>query len=652
MMRMPESAAGAATETHLTVFAGFPAASWTFALRVWLAVMLALYASFWLELEAPSTAAITVAIVALPTRGQGLEKAGYRILGTVLGVAISIAIAGVFSQTNHLLLATFSICVGLCAYAAAMLDGNRAYAAALCCITVALIAMQQIDSPQLVFTTGVDRGAAIAIGVLAIGLINDVLATPDYHPVLLHRLEGVQRQLANYVEGVTRGETTSSSVAGGLLSNITALRPEVASLATESSSGSARSAAARAAIVDMVGVVFFARALARLPVAIPASMRRRTTSELAAGVRSMPTAGNSDDQDDGFSELLATCLVWIRDGLLRENERVRESIEAMRAGLQPLQAWRAPLYRSRRIAAAAGVRAAIHFALASAFFVMTGWPAAEACLALIAVVIGLSSTMADPRHVITLAAIATPMSCLIGGILKYVVLDGASEFPLLAIGLAPFVIGLALLMTLPNAAYSSLARLTLVFTLVVLAPSNPQTYDPSSFLIMCFFVCLSTILLFAAQLLFPPLSNDRRLRQFLREARHELDILDVRRRPRFAPEEATFLDAGRIEQIVAASGTTPSAGPILDEAMRWFDQAGALRHCGEALDALAGAPLVDTSRGALFRREASAMLASAEAWLERAASGDERAVSACAALVMASVTFVSEQPATLGRDIP
>jgi uncharacterized membrane protein YccC len=33
-----------------------------------------LYVSFWLSLEAPSTALITVAIVAEPTRGQALEK--------------------------------------------------------------------------------------------------------------------------------------------------------------------------------------------------------------------------------------------------------------------------------------------------------------------------------------------------------------------------------------------------------------------------------------------------------------------------------------------------------------------------------------------------------------------------------------------------
>src|SRR6186713_639772 len=114
-----------ATATRATVkpprpgFAGFSGGSWAFAVRIWLAMMLALYVSFWLELEVPSTAAITVAILALPTRGQGMEKAGFRFLATVIGVAASIAIAGVFSQTDGLLLAVFGLCVGLCVYAAA-----------------------------------------------------------------------------------------------------------------------------------------------------------------------------------------------------------------------------------------------------------------------------------------------------------------------------------------------------------------------------------------------------------------------------------------------------------------------------------------------------------------------------------------------------
>jgi len=69
-----------------TVFAGLPLKSWTFAVRIWLAVIVALYVGFWLELEAASSAAVTVAILALPSRGQVMEKAAFRLIATVVGV--------------------------------------------------------------------------------------------------------------------------------------------------------------------------------------------------------------------------------------------------------------------------------------------------------------------------------------------------------------------------------------------------------------------------------------------------------------------------------------------------------------------------------------------------------------------------------------
>ena len=62
-------------------FAGAPASAWAFGIRIWVAVVVALAASFWLELEAPSSAALTVAILAAPTRGEALDKACFRLLG-------------------------------------------------------------------------------------------------------------------------------------------------------------------------------------------------------------------------------------------------------------------------------------------------------------------------------------------------------------------------------------------------------------------------------------------------------------------------------------------------------------------------------------------------------------------------------------------
>src|SRR5262249_23984884 len=132
-------------------FARLPMASWAFAFRIWIAIVVALYAAFWLQPEAPPSAATSVAILAAPTRGQVLGKASYRFLATVVSVAASIAMVGAFSQTRDLLLLAFATWVGLCVYAAALADGNRAYAAVLSGYSVALMAIDQIDAPNTVF---------------------------------------------------------------------------------------------------------------------------------------------------------------------------------------------------------------------------------------------------------------------------------------------------------------------------------------------------------------------------------------------------------------------------------------------------------------------------------------------------------------------
>ena len=613
-------------------FAGLPASSWAFALRIWLAVIMALYAGFWLELDAPSSAAVAIAIVAMPTRGQAMEKAGFLLLATILGVAASIVIAGFFSQTSGLLLAVFGVWIGLCVYAARMLDGNRAFAAALCSVTVALAAIQQIDSPQLVFQTAIARGAAIAIGVVVVALVNDVLAVPDYYPVLSARLEELHRQVMSYVEGVVRGEATSTRAAVGLLRDIACVRSEIASLATESSSGNARSAAARTAMVGLVTELFLARALAALRVA-------------AAPAR----------DPDGSSGLMTICRSWLRQELIGKNADVLGSLDALRAGTYPLRQWRAPLYRSRRIAAESGVRAAIHFTLIAILFVMAGWPATETSLYFVTFIIALSSIAPDARMVTAVAIAAMPIACLLAGILKYFVFNGVSGFPLLAIGLAPVVIGSALLMTMPSRSW--LGRLILIFTLTVFDAANPQNYDPRVYLVTSFLACLAAILSFAAHLLIPPLSNDRRLQLLLDETRRDLSNLDAQPHPHATPEEAAFHDATRIERIVTASGASLSYGQVVDEAMYCFDRAASLRQGYAELDRLATGPLAGaayTARRALAQRDRSVILTAAEALRKAAAQHGLTADSASAALALASVAFAPAQsaPRSANREQP
>jgi hypothetical protein len=137
-----------------------PVQIWGHALRIWLAAVTALYVAFWLQLGG-SSAAVTVAILAQPTRGAALAKAVNRIAATFIGAAMSIVIAGLFPGERVGLLAAFILWMCVCVFVASYFRGFRAYAAVLSGYTVGIITVVSIGTPQRVFTTMTDRVAAI-----------------------------------------------------------------------------------------------------------------------------------------------------------------------------------------------------------------------------------------------------------------------------------------------------------------------------------------------------------------------------------------------------------------------------------------------------------------------------------------------------------
>jgi uncharacterized membrane protein YccC len=76
--------------------------------------------------------------------------------------------------------------------AAKLLDGYRAYAAALSGYTEALTATRRIDTPQHVFEVSMARGAAIAVGILSIAVVNTLMFAPDRQRRLVPQLAANQ----------------------------------------------------------------------------------------------------------------------------------------------------------------------------------------------------------------------------------------------------------------------------------------------------------------------------------------------------------------------------------------------------------------------------------------------------------------------------
>jgi uncharacterized membrane protein YccC len=632
-----------ATTVRPLTLARISTSSWAFGVRVWIAVVVALGASFWLELEAPSTAAITVAILAAPTRGQALEKACFRLFATIIGVTAGIAIIGLFSQARDLILVAFAGWLGLCVYAAGLLDGNRAYAAVLAGYTVAIVAIEQLDAPQHVFETGMARGAAIVVGIVAVAVVNDLLAAPDSHPQLAVQLVAIQRRLRDYVRAVIREEANDPTIAAGLLCDIAALHSDMTSLATESASGSMRSAAARSTAVALIAELHAARAVNALR-----GTGKPQLCELMTSAWDRKSCEPSSDSSppwryapDTGAPGLSSALGWAFGELLRRDQEAREGLAALRSGARPRRMWRTPLYRSHRIAAEAGIRSALSFALVSVFFVQAGWPQADVSLALVVIVIGLGGITPNPRGFTVLALIAAPIAALLAGTLEFLVLDGATEFPLLGIALAPFMVGATVLATLPDRLLSALGRLNLIFILGIFSPSNPQSYNPQAYLFTCLFVFIATGLLLVAQLLIPPISDERQQRLLLASARRDLDRLTSRRDLRLAPEEAMFRDAARIGQIVSAKGARSLDHQVVEEVLSCFDQAAAIRICSVHLTQLVGSlsHLAIEARRAIALRDPQTIRGIARDLQDAASAANTLTNATSGALFLAGLTM-------------
>ncbi len=183
-------------------------------------------------------------------------------------------------------------------------------------------------------------------------------------------------------------------------------------------------------------------------------------------------------------------------GLLIENRRARDAIEDLQAGRDPARRIHAPIYRSRRAAVRNGLRGFLVVLISGFLFSLGGWPFASQGVALVGVLLALSATTPNPRAFAVAAVIATPIAALLAGATQFLILDGVDQFPLLAIGMAPSILAAALLFTIPNPRLASIGLLVLIVFPVLLSPTNPQSYDPETYLFTSFMAITAAILLF------------------------------------------------------------------------------------------------------------------------------------------------------------
>jgi len=555
-----------------------PPGALAFALRNTAASLLALYIAFRMNLDDPKWAASTVWIVAQGSRGMGLSKSQYRILGTAIGAAVALALTGAFAQTPELFLPALAAWIGLCAGVATFQRNFRAYAAVLAGYTAAIIAMDAVSAPLHAFDIAVARFLYVVVGILCAALFDTVFAPGA-------PLQDVRTRLARYLEravavgaGALRREPNGAAVhrlfadaleldtaaeyaaAGappvrGAIGHLRAAALGV--LTAQAAAQAIREHAARAhdapePLVDEAARVLDGIAASGDAEPRMAALRARVDHALRAEAAA-PAAPDT-------SRLLTLDRLA---ALLGGFERAFASRALLDQPELPPSRVRYAFHRDPVLAWHNGIRAFIAVLAASAIWIFTAWPSGGGFVAITAVVGALFSTRPNSVRAAVGFLKGTACAAIAGVVCNFILLPAVSGFEMLAYILGVFLIGTGIVMRHPRTA--AMGSAFSIFFWNFTSPDNTTRIGDAAFLNSALATLLGIAfgaLIFA--LVFPgdPGTSRRRLHRAVRR-----DLAAIARDPRAWPASAWLSrTADRLARELGFAGSLPQT--LIERDMR------------------------------------------------------------------------------------
>ncbi|MFN5671919.1 FUSC family protein, partial [Bradyrhizobium sp.] len=155
-----------------------------FALKTFAASMLALVIALAIDLPRPYWAMATVYITSQPLAGATSSKAFFRVIGTLIGATVTVAMVPNLVNAPELLCLAIALWVGLCLYLS-LLDGTpRSYVFMLGGYTVALIGFPSVAEPGSIFDIALARVEEISLGIICASLVSTVVFPRSVAPAV------------------------------------------------------------------------------------------------------------------------------------------------------------------------------------------------------------------------------------------------------------------------------------------------------------------------------------------------------------------------------------------------------------------------------------------------------------------------------------
>jgi len=526
-----------------------------FGLRLWAAVCIALYISFWLQLDNAYWAGASAAAVCQPRLGASLRKAWFRMTGTAIGAVAIVGLTACFPQDRVGFLLGLALWGAVCGLVATLLRNFASYAAALTGVTAVIIASDEFGAiggaNGDVFILAVTRASEICIGIICAGV---VLAGTDFGGArrrLGAELAMISAEIAGNLAAafLTVGPKQSRTrpVRRDLIRRVAALDPLIDEALGESSDLRPRSPELQAALGGLFAALSGWRTVAVHLGSLWGDLGRREAGivldkippelclvpvqDHAAGWATDPSSGRKAcasavralanlPADTPSLRLLADrtaeALVGIRralDGLLllvgpaRSIPRIRPSWFSVPDPLPPL---------------VNAARTFVTIGTAELFWIGTAWPSGGQAMVFATIAVLVFSPRADQAYSTTIGfMMGTSLAAALAAVTKFAVLPGLTTFSgfSLAIGLVLVPTGALLILRQTP----SLMAMMVTF-IPLLGPANQASYDTEQFYNTALAIVAGVGLAALAFRLLPPLSPAQRIQRLL-----ILTLRDLRR---------------------------------------------------------------------------------------------------------------------------
>lgn len=204
---MTVSAPSVGLPRHADLRVPVPLEGLLFSLKTFAAAMLALVASYLLEVTDPQWSVITAYLVSQPLLGAIWAKGAFRMVGTIGGALFGVFCVALFAQAGPLFILAMAAWLGVCAYGATLARNYSSYGFSLAALTAPLIAFESVAAPGQVWILAVDRATEVSLGIVCAGLVHAIVLPRFAGDALLASLASTFAALARYAAVILRPGT-------------------------------------------------------------------------------------------------------------------------------------------------------------------------------------------------------------------------------------------------------------------------------------------------------------------------------------------------------------------------------------------------------------------------------------------------------------